>query len=544
MRNINIVKIKRFNESKSNESPIQIQFGWVLCIAILIAGVGCSPSLQEKSEAKYKEGLALYNEGKYQDAVTAYKEVIRINPKHSLAHNDLGASYAALGNYHEAIGSYLQATIINPQYDGTYFNLGLAYQEQNRWHEAIEAYKKTIKLKPDNADAQYNLGLAYLSTGKDEAAFGIFKVLKNLDSEKADKFAAVIDESAKESQESAKPKSSPQSLYKQWTKLKGGYFMATTKDVFERAGNLIDSGDMEAFNKMVMSGDVRKTVEGVEAFVENIHFWSDLAEVRLRGDTKIYWISELMLHQLDINVDETAVTVPEQPVDDKNGALSDSHSSLGRDFYRKLCDQVYQEYGRVTALDADFDQKNALEGYKELLPKAKNAFATINLEYKKRLGKIIEQSERREREIIKYLEVVGTIRSQFNTPETLSKWLKSNIHYESDRTGDDYWQAPHETLAKKAGDCEDYAILAQALLSEIGIPSQIIMVVYGKGYKVKAHALCVFKRNGAYEYLSGSYLHKSGAFSIEGIMDQDYPEWQAIVELDFKNKSRVDLARK
>lgn len=71
-----------------------------------------------------------------------------------------------------------------------------------------------------------------------------------------------------------------------------------------------------------------------------------------------------------------------------------------------------------------------------------------------------------------------------------------------------------------------------------------MMVVYGKGYKVKAHALCVFKRNGAYEYLSGSYLHKSGAFSIEGIMDQDYPEWQAIVELDFKNKSRVDLARK
>ncbi|MCB9772630.1 MAG: tetratricopeptide repeat protein [Candidatus Omnitrophica bacterium] len=544
MRNANIVRIKRFNDSKSHESSIQIQFGWVLCIAILIAGAGCSPSLQEKSEAKYKEGLALYNEGKYQEAVAAYKEVIRINPKHSLAHNDLGASYAALGNYHEAVVSYLQATIINPSYDGTFFNLGLAYQEQNRWLEAIEAYKKAIKLKPDNADAQYNLGLAYLSTDQDEAAFEVFKILKNLNPEKADKFAAVIDEFAKESKASAKPKSSPQSLYKQWTKLKGGYFMATSKDAFERAGNLIDSGDMEAFNKMVMSGAVLKTVEGTEVFVENTHFWSELAEVRLRGGTQTYWTSQLMLHQLDANADETAVTVPKQPVDDKKDGLSDSHSSIGRDFYRKLCDQVYLEYGRVTALDADFDQKNALEGYKELLPKAKNAFATINLEDKKQLGKIIEQSERREREITKYLEVVGTIRSQFNTPETLAKWLKSNIYYESDRTGDDNWQAPHETLAKKAGDCEDYAILAQALLSEIGIPSQIIMVVYGKGYKGKAHALCVFKRNGAYEYLSGSYLHKTKALSFEGIMDQDYPEWQAIVELDFKNKSRVDLARK
>lgn len=544
MRNDKNVKIKRFNDSKSHASPIQIKFGWVLCFAILIAGAGCSPSLQEKSEAKYKEGLALFNDGKYQEAVVAYKKVIKINPKHLLAHNDLGASYAALGNYHEAIVSYLQATIINPKYDGTYFNLGLAYQEQNRWHEAIEAYRKIIKLKPDNADAQYNLGLAYLSTDQDEAAFEAFKILKNLDPKKAEKFAAVIDEFVKESQESAKPKSSPQSLYKQWTKLKGGYFMATSKNVFERAASLIDTGDMEAFNKMVMSDAVLKTVEGTEVFVENAHFWSELAEVRLRGDTQIYWTSQLMLHQLDANVEETTVTVPEQPVDEKKNELSDSHSSLGRDFYRKMCDQVYLEFDRVTALDADFDQKNALEGYKELLPKAKNAFATINLEDKKRLGKIIEQSERREREITKYLEVVGTIRSQFNTPETLSKWLKSNIHYESDRTGDDNWQAPHETLAKKAGDCEDYAILAQALLSEIGIPSQIIMVVYGKGYKGKAHALCVFKRNGAYEYLSGSYLHKSGAFALEGIMDQDYSEWQAIVELDFKNKSRVDIARK
>lgn len=219
-------------------------------------------------------------------------------------------------------------------------------------------------------------------------------------------------------------------------------------------------------------------------------------------------------------------------------------ASSGQSFYSKLCDEASMAFEQADTWDSTFQNDEALKQYRELLIKAKEAYATTNTADKERMRKIIAQSERRESEISKYLEMAKPIRSQFDSPETISKWLRKNIHYESDRTGDDYWQAPYETLEKKSGDCEDYAFLAQALLSEIGIQSQVVMVSYKKGIDKKGHAMCVFDRGAGFEYFSGSVLSKTSAVSIEQIMDQEYPTWLSITKLDYKTKSRFDLAKK
>lgn len=36
----------------------------------------------------------------------------------------------------------------------------------------------------------------------------------------------------------------------------------------------------------------------------------------------------------------------------------------------------------------------------------------------------------------------------------------------------DYWSSPDETVAKRAGDCEDFAILKMASLLQTGIPQE------------------------------------------------------------------------
>jgi hypothetical protein len=194
--------------------------------------------------------------------------------------------------------------------------------------------------------------------------------------------------------------------------------------------------------------------------------------------------------------------------------------------------------------DSAFQNDEALKQYRELLIKAKEAYATINTADKERMRKIIAQSEQREREISKYLEMAKPIRGQFDSPEAISKWLLKNIRYESDRTGDDYWQAPYETLEKKSGDCEDYAFLAQALLSEIGIQSKVVFVSYKKGIEKKGHAMCVFDRGAGYEYFSGATLNKSPSAFIEQIMEQKYPGWLTIAKVDFKAKVRTELAKR
>lgn len=219
-------------------------------------------------------------------------------------------------------------------------------------------------------------------------------------------------------------------------------------------------------------------------------------------------------------------------------------ASSGQLFYSKLCDEVAMAFEQADTWDSAFQNDEALKQYRVLLIRAREAYSTTNTADKERMRKVITQSERREREISKYLELVRPIRGQFDSPEAISKWLRKNIHYESDRTGDDYWQAPYETLEKKSGDCEDYSFLVQALLSEIGIQSQVVMVSYKKGIEKKGHAMCFFDRGSGYEYFSGSVLSKHSASSIEQIMNQEYPGLIAIMKLDFKTKSRVDIARK
>lgn len=41
----------------------------------------------------------------------------------------------------------------------------------------------------------------------------------------------------------------------------------------------------------------------------------------------------------------------------------------------------------------------------------------------------------------------------------------------------DYWASPKETVAKKAGDCEDFAILKMASLLQAGIPQEKMAIV-------------------------------------------------------------------
>lgn len=214
-------------------------------------------------------------------------------------------------------------------------------------------------------------------------------------------------------------------------------------------------------------------------------------------------------------------------------------ASSGQSFYSKLCDEVAMAFEQADTWDSAFQNEEALKQYKDLLIRAKEAYATTNTMDKERMCKIIAQSERREREISKYLEMVRPIRGQFDSPEAISKWLRKNIHYEADRTGDDYWQAPYETLEKKSGDCEDYAFLAQALLSEISIQSQVVMVSYKKGIEKKGHAMCFFDRGAGYEYFSGSTLNKNRASAIEEIVKQKYSSWIEVLELDFRRKQRL-----
>ncbi len=88
---------------------------------------------------------------------------------------------------------------------------------------------------------------------------------------------------------------------------------------------------------------------------------------------------------------------------------------------------------------------------------------------------------------------------------------------------DDYWQSPSETLRMGKGDCEDYALLAEALLRRQKIPAWVFSVYGPGGY---AHTVCAFKENGRYNAINIDQLISYQAESLEELAGKIHPRWE------------------
>jgi len=144
------------------------------------------------AEAHYNLGVAYDDLGRYTEAIEAFKQAIRIKPDDAEAHYNLGVTYGNLGRYTEAIEAYKQAIRIKPDDAEAHHNLGVTYGDLGRYTEAIEAFKQAIRIKPDYAEAHYNLGVTYLIVSDKGSALDEYKILKDLNTDLANKLFNLI----------------------------------------------------------------------------------------------------------------------------------------------------------------------------------------------------------------------------------------------------------------------------------------------------------------------------------------------------------------
>ena len=117
-------------------------------------------------------GLILYAFEKFQEAINFYEKAIQINPNFATAHNNLGNALKKLKEYKKAIACYEKAIQINSNYAGVHNNLGLLFEQFKEHQKAINCYQKAIQIDPYYAVAPFNLGNVLKKLGK-------FKEAKN-----------------------------------------------------------------------------------------------------------------------------------------------------------------------------------------------------------------------------------------------------------------------------------------------------------------------------------------------------------------------------
>ncbi len=154
--------------------PVRALVVWALLVC---AAAGCARLLaitagdaRTTSFKLQSEGMRLYKEGKYKDAIEAFQQVVNINLNSFMAHYYLGLSLLADRRYGEAIEPLKIALDLQPDYVQAHLALGDAYLKQGDVTEARAEYLRALELQPGYAAAFDGLGRLFEVTGQDDQA--------------------------------------------------------------------------------------------------------------------------------------------------------------------------------------------------------------------------------------------------------------------------------------------------------------------------------------------------------------------------------------
>jgi len=119
-----------------------------------------------KALALYDQGLKLYYQRKFPEALIYFNQALGIDGQCYEALNSKGATLAFQGNYDQGLALIEQALDLNPLFVYGYFNRGLANELAGHWDPAIAAYQKALQLDDRDTWSYYGIASIYGRLGK------------------------------------------------------------------------------------------------------------------------------------------------------------------------------------------------------------------------------------------------------------------------------------------------------------------------------------------------------------------------------------------
>lgn len=153
----------------------------------------------EDAEVYYNIGYIKAAQGKYDEAIIAFRKAVMLNNLHARAYKMMGEVYLKKGEQSEAEKYFEKAGKIflernmdseaeevfnevlrlNPQVVNIYNSLGIIYRRRHNYAEAIKLYRRAIQVDPEDENIYFNLGRACLENKQvDDAKVAFEKALE------------------------------------------------------------------------------------------------------------------------------------------------------------------------------------------------------------------------------------------------------------------------------------------------------------------------------------------------------------------------------
>jgi Flp pilus assembly protein TadD len=126
-------------------------------------------------------GNVLSDVGRDDEAISHYREALRILPTFDVAHVRLAVVLVKRGQIDEAIYHNLEALKSRPDYGTAHNNLGMALALKGNLQEAEVHFGEAVRLAPDNVDFRINLGMVLSDLGKRAEALRVYREAQGMD---------------------------------------------------------------------------------------------------------------------------------------------------------------------------------------------------------------------------------------------------------------------------------------------------------------------------------------------------------------------------
>jgi len=141
-----------------------------------------------KADKLFLKGYKLYEEEKYEEAASAYKEAIKLSTTQWGYYLNLGLTYKKMDKKEEALAAFQKAVEHNPESYSSNKELGEILAKSGNYDEARKYYQKATELSPDDPDAFYNLGVCLTNLGESVEALNSFLKTVELREDYADAY--------------------------------------------------------------------------------------------------------------------------------------------------------------------------------------------------------------------------------------------------------------------------------------------------------------------------------------------------------------------
>jgi len=128
-----------------------------------------------------QRGGAAMRESRFADAVSAYDQLIRLDPSDPIAYEYLGVALARQGKRDDALKQYAHALQFDPSSASAHYDIAILLLQERREEEAIVHFRQAVQLDPGLVMAHFQLANLLMRRGKVTDAEGEYETVVSLD---------------------------------------------------------------------------------------------------------------------------------------------------------------------------------------------------------------------------------------------------------------------------------------------------------------------------------------------------------------------------